>query len=517
MMKSVVLLYASSAQEYLFEKSFSSKCAFEKSLLFASEISQKIVVLSDNVISEKIHSIASTFKNANVVVEEKDSWSLSSLLEFISGLEEDAAVFSFADLPFLNVCLTKELLEMHEKYIAEYTFADGYPYGFTPEIIDKNAATILLALSKDKEIGAKELQRDSIMTLLKTDINSFEIETLISPKDYRLYRFDFSCETKAAFLSCKALFDECGDEQNAIVLSDKACTLESVLKTVPTFYNIQIESKCHAMCSYCPYPKFFEKKFGVLPNSENQKRMSKENFFALVKKIEEFSGKAVVSISLWGESLCHPNFIEFVEIISKAKKLTLLVETDALLVTDSLCKKVKELIGDKIIWIVSLDAFTKETYKKMRGLESFDEAFQKVSLLKKYFSKTYPQMVRVQDNEEELEQFYRYWNNAENGSGGNLIIQKYDYYSGCLPQKKVADLSPLERNPCWHLRRDMTILFDGSVVPCKEYLFDGGVGNVFDEGIEVVWDRLTKNLSNDLKKDFSSVCKDCDEYYTFNF
>ena len=99
----------------------------------------------------------------------------------------------------------------------------------------------------------------------------------------------------------------------------------------------------------------------------------------------------------------------------------------------------------------------------------------------------------------------------------NLIIQKYSNYCKTLPDRKPTDLSPIERNPCWHLRRDMTIRSDGNVVVCKEKFADGFVGNVFNEDLNTIWQQFTPLVEEQIRQEYSKKCGDCDEYYTFNF
>jgi spiro-SPASM protein len=123
----------------------------------------------------------------------------------------------------------------------------------------------------------------------------------------------------------------------------------------------------------------------------------------------------------------------------------------------------------------------------------------------------------MNQNEDELEAFYRYWSNKENESGGNLTIQKYNNYCGLLADEKPADLSPLERNVCWHLRRDMTILSNGDVPVCSQQIFNSCAGNVFVDGIENVWGKTNELLKANCCGDYDEKCKKCDEYYTFNF
>ena len=122
----------------------------------------------------------------------------------------------------------------------------------------------------------------------------------------------------------------------------------------------------------------------------------------------------------------------------------------------------------------------------------------------------------MNENEEELESFFRYWNEKSNSSNGNFIIQKYNSFCGLIPDRKPADLSPVERNVCWHLRRDMNILVNGDVTFCHSCV-NKVVGNVFTETLEKIWNQNNTEIMNHINKTYCDKCGKCDEYYTFNF
>lgn len=471
---------------------------------------------------------------------------LEKLCEISAETKADAIVYSFNDLPFLNLELTKKILKAHEEYKCEYTFADGYSYGFSPEVIDCGTLRILKELSKTngKSEGEKPVIPESIFNLIKTDINSFEVESVISDNDYRLFRYKFNCSKKENFIACKELFELCGNkeklfENDVEEISVKATKTETILKTVPGFYNIQISDKTLADYIYTPYNKEYEKLHGINPvKAENF--MKFEDFSKLMDKIAAFSDSGVVSLSAWGEPLCHPDFLKFVEKVLSYSGFSVFVETDGTLVSDELCNKLAEITKGteqnvitkgteqsvikgleypRIMFAVTLDSFTAETYNAMHKVnQGFEKTVEAISKLNAVIPGcVYPQFTRMNQNESELEKFYRYWNEKSNASGGNLIIQKYDDFCGMLPACKPADLAPLGRNVCWHLRRDMTILTDGSVPVCREMVFDGSVGNAFTEDLEEIWSKFNKVLREHLQCNYNEKCKNCDEWYTYNF
>ena len=123
-------------------------------------------------------------------------------------------------------------------------------------------------------------------------------------------------------------------------------------------------------------------------------------------------------------------------------------------------------------------------------------------------------MTRMNENEAELEPFYRFWEKRD----AQPLIQKYDHICGMLPDRRPADISPLERHPCWHLKRDMAICNDGVVPLCKDdCACSVMLGNAFTIPLETIWERGQRFYREQLKSCYKGVCRNCDEYYTYNF
>ncbi|MCR5254106.1 MAG: spiro-SPASM protein [Treponema sp.] len=452
----------------------------------------------------------------------------------------DFVIYSYCDLPFINLELTKKIVQSHVEFKCEYTFADGYPYGFAPEVIDTGAAGILAELGRTTQAaeGEKPVCRETIWNLLKTDINSFEVESELAETDWRLLRLKLCCANKDNFMQSQALYEAAvkagavGEGAlsagNAEEISKIASENVSILKTVPGFYNIQIADARDTKPVYEP-----EHTFGKGKNS-----FTFESFAALCKKISNFSESAVLNLSFFCEPLLNAHFLRIVEEVLKYEGLSVFFETSGLCVTEDFCKQLSALVEkaaprtngwQKVMIAVHLDAVSAPVYAKMNGTDAanFTKALTGCDALCKALpGMVYPQFTRTNNNEEELEAFFRYWNEKSNSSGGNCIIQKYNDFSGLLPPCKPADLSPVERNVCWHLRRDMTILADGSAFACPNKAAaalagktGGGedLGNVLELPLEEIWKKTDESVLNHINKKYCEVCRNCDEYYTFNF
>lgn len=455
----------------------------------------------------------------------------------------DAVIYSYADLPFLNRTLTNELLKTHFEYKCEYTFYEGYPYGFTPEIIDSGTIGILSELAKGSqaEEGRKPVCRETIFNLIKCDINSFEVESEISETDWRLLRLRFCCESKDTFLQCRNLlssFDGDFNNFDAEKISEAASKNAGVLKTIPSFYNIQISSARDLKPLY-------EAGFSSESSEEAASFMNLENFSLFCKKISDYSEKTVLNIGFGGEALLNPDFYAIVKEALKYEGLSVFFETSALAFTEDSIITLKNIVlqaaertngWQPLMVAVRLDGVSAPVYAKMNGTseENFMKAVENTKKLCAALpSMVYPQFTRMNQNEEELETFFRFWNEKSNASGGKLIIQKYNDYSGLLPSCKPADFSPVERNVCWHIRRDMTVMADGSLFACpnmaavfadskNKSVKDSGayekcLGNVFESDLSELFDKSRDLVSDHINKNYCQCCGKCDEYYTFNF
>ncbi len=505
-MKKMVVLYSPSKDGFAHEKIFNNISSTDRAITWADSFnSGHCVIYGDDVSVNGKTNLPLLIEKIDTVLSENSA---------------DYAVFAWADCPFLNKDLTEKLIEYHEKYRAEYTFADGFPYGLSPELIHAGTIKLLLNIAKTKGFEDATIERDSIFSVIKTDINSFEIETYIADHDWRYLRLQLCCSSKRNTLACERLFDIAEqDILDANALSFCAEKSASVQRTLPAFYAIQTYSSAKLATVYEPSLGDYE--------------MDITCFESLVKKISAFSDDAIISLSLLGDPLYHKDFLQFVKVVLSTKNIGLLIETDGLNLTKDLAESICELVsGNPILvngqralnWIIRIDANDSAMYNKVHLNNTADESFEKavssVLLLKELFPHAvYPQMVRMKCNEDQLEGFFRKWVQEGNDE---LIIQKFDPLSGLLDDMRSADLSPAKRYACWHIKRDMNILHDGTVVRCKAAAFSDDknsaiLGNAFEEDLSTIWARGEKNLANQLEGIYTGQCGESDEYYTFNF
>jgi len=417
--------------------------------------------------------------------------------------EDDKILYFYGDSPFLDFELSREMVETHEKYYADYSFADGYPSGLSPEIINSSILSRLIELGKEQDPGIET--RDAFFQLIQKDINSFDIETSLSPIDFRSRRLQLLCNDPANRLLCERIASQC--DKPLLEWLDEHSEID---RTLPSYIAIQINSGCPQACRLCPYPLMNPDLLTV------NRQMDVESFDAILTQIDSLNPYAYISLSPWGEPALHNQLPELVKLVFKRPHFRLVMETSGLGWGQSLAEEVASEIQDmsRFSLILSLDAQNPDLYKSVRG-EGYHEVQAIIPVLEKLFGNQFwIQAVRSIENEEHLEHFYRFWKEKKN----QLIIQKYDNYCGRLPELSVTDLTPLEREPCWHLKRDMTILLNGNVPLCREDTHgDTSLGNIFKERADILWQRGNAGFKQHCQGEFLGICGKCDEYYTFNF
>ncbi|MDR2785357.1 MAG: spiro-SPASM protein [Treponema sp.] len=549
-MNAFAVLYGGSLTKYAFERAFDGRCALDLALERAAAFPgvTKTALLAGPLF-EGLADSAGWKRPPAVELVPAASWNRKTLLEALAVRSGgfDLSYFAWADSPFLDPALAGAVAERHLKYAAEYSYADGWPYGFAPEILAPGVAGILAKILGDDD---RAVERDALFSVIEKDINAFDIETEISAVDLRGHRLYFTADSKRNFLLVTrfagAGFGAAGDAEKFI--AEKP----GLLRTLPAFYAIQVSGPCAQACGLCPYPKYGAR--GGLPVTERRDFLDPAVFGALLDRIAAFSGDAVIDLSLWGELALHPEKLDLVNMALDRPELSLVIETSALgwkrgeleaLAARSAAAAAERPFkswtapGAPLSWVLSLDTPAPERYRELRG-QGFEEASATAkSLLELFPRDTYPQALRTRGAEDDVEAFYRHWTGTPGArsvtppSGvspgrANVIIQKFDDFCGALPRLQASDLSPVERQSCWHLLRDMNILIDGKVPLCREDLgalseqtppeaSSRILGNAFEEPLETIWERGMDRCLEQGAGHYAGICAECDEYYTFNF
>ncbi len=391
------------------------------------------------------------------------------------------------DAPFLNQEINREIWELHTGEGADYTFADGYPLGMTCEIVRTAALDAMVEVTPD---DGEPPTREGVFAAILHSVNSFNVETYLSPKDLRGLRIDF--------------FDSDAHGRRLIELwADRAFgPLPDLLKaldedrvsqrSLPTYWKLQLVKE--------------------KPSGGGLQTLELNAACSLIEKVGAWMGAGVLMPGFWGEPSQHPDIFPILDMAVKTG-FQIVLETSGLgwkpAVLDSLTA-----LMNSVRWIVEVDALDPDLYRKIHG-EGWEEVISFIeNVSTKFPGRVYLQATRLPENEDHLETFYR----IAKEKTGKVIIQKYNNLAGALPVKPTVDLSPWKRNPCWHLQRGLHVLVDGRVTPCHQFPSgENSWGNLFNEHAESVWQRGIRWMELHQKELYPEVCGLCDEYYTFQF
>ncbi|MDR2398679.1 MAG: spiro-SPASM protein [Spirochaetaceae bacterium] len=517
-MNALAVLYGGGLTEAAYEPVFSGKSALALALEQAAAFpdTRKVLLLTQ---STPIRH-AGGLQGVELVVA--GQWTKQRVLNTLAREAEgfDCTYFAWADCPFLDTELAKVLAERHLQYAAEYSYADGWPYGLAPELLAPGVGGILAKILGDAD---GPVERDILFSVIQKDINAFDIETVLSPVDLRGHRLSLTADSKRNLLLLtrfmEAGFSKAQDVE--VLIREKP----ELLRTLPNFFHIQAAGPCPQRCILCPYPGFQ----GAEELTQRTDFLDSERFEALLGRIVAFAGDGVIDLSLWGELSLHPEKLELIRRVLARPELSLIIETSGLGwkpdELERLAVEAQEALPRRngmapVSWILALDAQDPARYREIRG-NGYAEALATTQTLTRLFPQdAYVQAVRVKGFEDDIEQFYRFWKEA----GARIIIQKYDHFCGVLPALGAADLSPVKRQPCWHLLRDMVILLNGTVPCCREDLAaltgtpgKGLWGNVFSDPLETIWSRGGILYEEQCIPAYTGICAGCDEYYTYNF
>ena len=422
-----------------------------------------------------------------------------------------------ADAPFIDPALCRFLATLHTGTLSDYTFADGVPIGFGCQIVRR------AILSRLAELGeSKPVTRDLLFESMSADLHAFDIETEATGRDYAQLRVALTADSMANFALCRKLAAVAVDAEGAVAtVTDRdplrerypdgehpllqALSSDIVAhRTAPYYLYLQVTEAYPHRARYEPWT----------PGPPRPRHMAPDDLERILDRVTELNAEITVCFGYRGEPARHPALAELVRAVRRRSGVRLLIETTGLDWSDEAVAACRAVFTDSDALIVTIDAHSAALYAELR-----ENRYEAVCDFTRRIGTTlgrgvYAQAMRTRENESELQAFYAYWREQE---GVTPLIQKYNDYAGRMEDRTVADLRPLERMPCWHLRRDMVVLVDGTVVRCGQDLDAAATrGNVLRDDIARIWRRGLPDLQAHVTGDYPELCRQCDEYYTFN-
>ena len=128
----------------------------------------------------------------------------------------------------------------------------------------------------------------------------------------------------------------------------------------------ELTTKCNLRCAHCfNYNAGYSDKFIDIQSMFNFHKMVESQF-------------ETTSVLTGGEPLLHPQFVEIVEFFNSRGRFC--VTTNATLFTN---EYYEELLSrnKNLFFQISVDGFTKETFEKMRGTNTYDRVMERINYL----------------------------------------------------------------------------------------------------------------------------------------
>jgi len=299
-------------------------------------------------------------------------------------------------------------------------------------------------------------------------------------------------------------------------------TLPPPVELVRRLENVSFETtrKCNLRCKHC--------------YSDSGNRLDDELTVEEIKQlIDQLANMGVLAITFTGgEPLMHPHIFELME-YAKKKPLTLLLFTNATLITPEVVEKLKELQVYKVN--VSIDGPDSKTHDQFRGVKgAFVKTIRGVNLLQKAGIIVQASISVTKVNYTKIKEtlclinnlgitHYKVWPITFSGRPGEkdifLTVDEFRKVMEALREFEFEELGKKEKEVfkysksgenCGIGSGTVSIKCNGVVTPCPALGEDCSLGNVRTQSVADIWNNSP--LLNDLRAMSvykTEVCKDC--------
>lgn len=305
--------------------------------------------------------------------------------------------------------------------------------------------------------------------------------------------------------------------ENIIVFAfpkDIAVTYEEKLKrieeksTFPKVLNIETTNFCNLTCPMCAR---------TTSMTRPTKHMEFETFKKVVGEAAEHGVKGVW-LHVFGEPIMHPHNGEFIRHIKSFKTIkTVGLSSNVTLLNEKQARDILTSGLDRII--LSIDASSKDTYKKIRGWD-YEKTTDNVGLflrVRKELGANIFVQVSIIDmvyNHGEIEEFRKKWTPLLD-EGDQLLVKPFINFGNQVSNLDGKRAEEAKRKvPCRKLWNSLTILSNGDVVACC-YDVNGvlRMGNIIENSLASIWrgSALKRFRDIHMSKDFSPlpICANC--------
>jgi MoaA/NifB/PqqE/SkfB family radical SAM enzyme len=244
---------------------------------------------------------------------------------------------------------------------------------------------------------------------------------------------------------------------------------------LPERLLIDFATRCNLRCPMCPV-------WGLENEASIDPVKGVMDLDKARKLLDEFTAtKPMVAPSIYGEPLLIPNLQEMLRDV-KSRGMPIALNTNGLTLSDKIARFFCDIEVDSVMF--SIDAVTKETLKKVRGVDKLKKIEEAVfRLMKIRGDREYPRIgvsYTIQDdNRHEADAFVERWSGVVDVVRMGIVFEDGKFPDMVAPPKRV---------PCPVIYKTMPVHNDGSVrLCCLDGVRATDMGNVFDEGVSEIW------------------------------
>jgi len=244
------------------------------------------------------------------------------------------------------------------------------------------------------------------------------------------------------FLKYRKLWEHCGSKH--------------IVPEFPINLDAELSTDCNLHCGFCMRQqlKRFPKDY-----------MEFRDFGRYINEAVQHKTFSSLKTNYRGESLLHPKIVQFLQFAKERGVMDILINTNGQ-VPFYLCQRIAPFI-DEIAF--SVDAFTQETYTKVRPFGSLKRLILNVEEFIRLRDTAYPSLrvrvafVRQKHNHKETEDFIKFWTEKD---VDKIIVNEAYSPGGKGDYKGIVKWVQDDDFVCSQLFQRLIISPTGQVLPC---------------------------------------------------
>ena len=231
----------------------------------------------------------------------------------------------------------------------------------------------------------------------------------------------------------------------------------------PTQLDFELNYSCNFSCPMCTWNQ---------ESTENMGKVAWFDFDVYKEVIDDAIPKGLKAIRMnyINEPLMRKDIINFISYARKAGILDIYFSTNGSLLTDNV---IRDLINSGLLRLqISLDAFTEETFKKIRTGGNFKSVIKNVLRfleIRNEMGVKLPTLrvnfVKTETNKHELDDFIKFWKSKADSVGVQDLVGMMSNY-GKKTEEEMENTKLTGKFRCAQPFQHLTIRYDGTILPC---------------------------------------------------